>query len=122
MGAQKVHVDWKVGLAYDIEFAIPFVCWMNLQIKMEPCIIPGSHKFDQLPPDGLDNSEANHLDQIILKALARSVFIFNSHVWHVCNTITTRSLRRCSTEVCFGRDETQNRKISYENIVRKLGL
>lgn len=45
-------------------------------------VVPGSHRFRQLPLDGLTDPSAVHPDQVLLTGPAGSVVVLNAHAWH----------------------------------------
>ena len=106
-GEQKLHVDWgnsAVGQQYKVCNTI----WLLDDFTDDngaTRIVPGSHKRNELPQDALEDPMENHPEQILIKAPAGSVVIFNSHVWHGGTTNFTNQDRRsihsyfCSREL-----------------------
>lgn len=45
-------------------------------------VIPGSHCWNRLPQDVLDDPTADHPDQVLLTAAEGSVIVMNAHLWH----------------------------------------
>jgi ectoine hydroxylase-related dioxygenase (phytanoyl-CoA dioxygenase family) len=126
MGAQKLHVDWKDGLPYGT-YRVCNSIWLLDDFTEKngaTRIVPGSHKFDQLPQDALSNPDAPHPDQVLLKAPAGTVFIFNSHVWHGGTTNTTTNLRRCIHSYFCTSDQPQQidqQRYILEETKRRIG-
>lgn len=97
MGAQKLHVDWKDGLPHG-NYKVCNSIWLLDEFTNQngaTRIVPGSHKYNKLPHEVLENPTDSHPNEILLKAPAGTVFIFNSHVWHGGTTNQTKTFRRC---------------------------
>jgi ectoine hydroxylase-related dioxygenase (phytanoyl-CoA dioxygenase family) len=45
-------------------------------------VVPGSHRSGQAPRDAMADGRAAHPDEVLLLALAGTVVVFNSHLWH----------------------------------------
>ena len=45
-------------------------------------VVPGSHRWNQLPQDVLDNPAAAHPDEILVIGKAGTVVVMNAHCWH----------------------------------------
>jgi len=45
-------------------------------------VVPGSHRWRQLPQDVLNDASAPHEDDIVLTGKAGSVIVMNAHLWH----------------------------------------
>jgi ectoine hydroxylase-related dioxygenase (phytanoyl-CoA dioxygenase family) len=45
-------------------------------------VIPGSHRWNRLPKDVLDDSLADHPQQCVITGAAGSVIVMNAHLWH----------------------------------------
>lgn len=45
-------------------------------------IVPGSHRFGQLPQTTLSDPTAKHPDQIVVTGKAGTVVVVNAHLWH----------------------------------------
>lgn len=45
-------------------------------------VIPGSHRWNRLPQDALEDLTADHPQQRVITAAAGSVFVMNAHLWH----------------------------------------
>lgn len=96
MGAQKLHVDWKDGLANG-NYKVCNSIWLLDEFTTEngaTRIVPGTHKLNVLPQDANIDLEASHPDEILITAPAGTVFIFNSHIWHGGTRNKTNKLRR----------------------------
>ena len=44
--------------------------------------VPGSHRWQRLPQDVLEDPRAAHADEVILTAAAGAVIVMNAHLWH----------------------------------------
>lgn len=96
MGQQKLHVDWKDGVA-DGTYRVCNSIWLLDDFTNEngaTRLIPGTHKSKHLPQDVINDLEASHPEEHIITAPAGTVFIFNSHVWHGGTRNKTKLLRR----------------------------
>ena len=96
MGKQKLHVDWKNGLPHGT-YKVCNSIWLLDDFTFEngaTRLIPGSHKWDLLPDQALENPFGEHRDQKLLIAPAGTVFIFNAHIWHGGTTNLTDQARR----------------------------
>jgi ectoine hydroxylase-related dioxygenase (phytanoyl-CoA dioxygenase family) len=45
-------------------------------------VVPGSHRWRQLPQNVLDNPMAPHPQEVLLTATAGTVIVMNTHAWH----------------------------------------
>lgn len=57
-------------------------------------LVPGSHRFRQLPGDVLSDPTARHPDEVLLLAPAGTVAVVNSHTWHGGTVNQSNDLRR----------------------------
>jgi ectoine hydroxylase-related dioxygenase (phytanoyl-CoA dioxygenase family) len=95
-GQQVLHTDWS-------EAVTPgnyFVCnsaWLiddYTEDNGSTRVIPGSHRWEELPEDALADCLADHPDQVNLTGRAGTVVVFNSHLWHGGRANRTSFLRR----------------------------
>lgn len=96
MGNQKLHVDWKDGIANG-KYKVCNSIWLLddfTEFNGATRVVPGTHKSTLLPQDVLENQEATHPEEVKIIAPAGSVIIFNSHVWHGGTQNHTNRLRR----------------------------
>ncbi len=83
-GLQALHADWGSGVepgAYQVCNSI----WLLVdftEANGATRIVPGSHRSRQVPRDEMADPRARHPDEILLKAEAGTVVVFNSHIWH----------------------------------------
>ncbi len=95
-GHQKLHIDYKNAVAGE-GYKVCNSIWLLddfTENNGATRIVPGTHKFDRLPADEMDDPNLPHPNEILIKAPAGSVFIFNSHVWHGGTTNQTTKYRR----------------------------
>ncbi len=106
-GLQKLHVDWK-NTVVNGQYKVCNSIWLLDDFTPNngaTRIVPGTHKLNLLPDDGMEDTLKKHPDEILIQAPAGSVFIFNSHVWHGGTTNFTDKDRRsihsyfCSREL-----------------------
>jgi len=95
-GQQGLHTDWRGA----VESGNYFVCnaaWLIDDYTEEnggTRVIPGSHRYGELPQDVLKDCLVDSPDQVILNGRAGSVIVFNSHLWHGGRSNRTSNLRR----------------------------
>src|SRR5258708_3197001 len=82
--SQPLHAD-SGAVADDRGYWVCNTLWMlddftadNGPIRM----VPGSHRWRQLPQESLENPRATHPQEIVLTASAGTVVIMNAHMWH----------------------------------------
>ena len=95
-GHQKLHIDYKNAVAGE-GYKVCNSIWLLddfTENNGATRIVPGTHKLDRLPDDEMDDPNLPHPNEILIKAPAGSVFIFNSHVWHGGTTNQTTKYRR----------------------------
>jgi len=109
MGKQKLHVDWKNGVA-EGTYRVCNSIWLLDDFTTEngaTRLVPGTHKSKHLPQDVIEDLEASHPHEHIITAPAGTVFIFNSHVWHGGTQNKTDKPRRSIHSYFCTRDEPQ---------------
>ena len=135
MGLQKLHVDWHEAVAPG-QYTVCNSIWLLDDFSKKngaTRIVPGTHLSGSLPQDVLTDATASHPDEVIIDALAGSVFIFNSHAWHGgTNNQTTKDRRSIHSYFCRSdqpQQVDQSRYIRQETLnrlspaaVRILGL
>lgn len=83
-GVQPLHAD----MAAIADERGPWVCntiWLMDDFTSEngaPRIVPGSHRFGQLPQEVLDDVSAPHPDEVLITGKAGTVVVMNAHAWH----------------------------------------
>ena len=95
-GNQKLHIDWKSGIAKG-GYKVCNSIWLLDDFTKDngaTRIVPRTHKSSILPDEAMDDTSKSHPDEIKIIAPAGSVFIFNSHVWHGGTTNRTSHPRR----------------------------
>lgn len=45
-------------------------------------VVPGSHRANRLPQDALEDTFADHPQQVVVTGAAGSVIVVNAHLWH----------------------------------------
>jgi ectoine hydroxylase-related dioxygenase (phytanoyl-CoA dioxygenase family) len=45
-------------------------------------VVPGSHRWNQLPQDALDDPTAEHPDEQVITGRAGDAIVMNAHLWH----------------------------------------
>ncbi|WP_149303100.1 phytanoyl-CoA dioxygenase family protein [Pareuzebyella sediminis] len=108
-GLQKLHVDYKNSVAGE-RFKVCNSIWLLddfTDYNGATRIVPGTHMSNKLPEEEMDNPTLAHPDEILIKAPAGTVFIFNSHVWHGGTTNTTSKDRRSIHSYFCASDQPQ---------------
>lgn len=108
-GLQKLHVDYKNSVAGE-RFKVCNSIWLLddfTEHNGATRIVPGTHLSNRLPEEVMDDPNLPHPDEILIKAPAGTVFIFNSHVWHGGTTNTTSKDRRSIHSYFCVRDQPQ---------------
>lgn len=65
-------------------------------------VVPGSHRNGKLTKDVLDDTWAEHPDEVHLTGKAGTVYVFNAHIWHG-GTKNNSSENRPAAFALFGR-------------------
>lgn len=65
-------------------------------------VVPGSHRNGKLTKDVLDDTWAEHPDEVHLTGKAETVYVFNAHIWHG-GTKNNSGENRPAAFVLFGR-------------------
>ena len=118
-GLQKLHVDWHEAVTPG-DYKVCNSIWLLDDFYREngaTRVVPGSHLNSSLPQDVLDDPLAPHPEEVIIKAPAGSVVIFNSHVWHGGTTNQTSSARRAIHSYFCRRDQPQ--QVDQKRYIRK---
>lgn len=121
-GLQKLHADWPEAVSKN-EYKVCNSIWLLDDFSKEngaTRIVPGTHLQSKLPQDIMDNPMDSHPEEIIIKAPAGSVFIFNSHTWHGgTRNLTDKSRRAIHSYFCH-RDQIQ--QIDQKKYIQKQTL
>ncbi|MPZ95201.1 MAG: phytanoyl-CoA dioxygenase [Propionibacteriales bacterium] len=118
-GHQPLHADWG-GPVPEGGFRICNSMWLLDDFTPEngaTRVVPGSHRWDRVPADVLDDPTAAHPDEQLLLGPAGTVVIFNAHLWHGGTRNTTDTPRRGMTLSYCRRDEPQ--QLDQQAYVRK---
>ncbi|MDX1983645.1 MAG: phytanoyl-CoA dioxygenase family protein [Bryobacteraceae bacterium] len=94
---QPLHCDTG-QLADDLGNAVCNVIWMLDDFTAQngaTRVVPGSHKWRQLPQDVLADAMAPHPDEILVTGRAGSVAVVNTHAWHGGTANRSGAPRRC---------------------------
>lgn len=96
LDAQPLHCD--MGVLPDARGnSVCNTVWMLDDFTAQngaPRILPGSHRWGQLPEQVLENPHARLPDEVIGTGVAGSVLILNAHAWHAGLANTTTQPRR----------------------------
>jgi ectoine hydroxylase-related dioxygenase (phytanoyl-CoA dioxygenase family) len=83
-GHQNLHTDWGGPVepgAYQVCNSI----WLLDDFTADngaTRVVPGSHRFANVPRLALTDPAAPHADEVLVTGLAGTVVVFNSHLWH----------------------------------------
>jgi ectoine hydroxylase-related dioxygenase (phytanoyl-CoA dioxygenase family) len=83
-GAQPLHTD-MAALADDRGFWVCNSVWMLDDFMADNGtlrLIPGSHRWRQLPQNVLAERLADHPHQVLITGRAGTVVVMNAHLWH----------------------------------------
>lgn len=119
-GNQALHPDWPSAVK-DGDFHICNSMWMLddfTEANGATRVVPGSHRWERMPSDDLEDLLAPHPDQVLVEAPAGTVVIFNSHLWHGGTLNSTDQPRRGLTLSYVRRDEPQ--QTDQREHIRKL--
>jgi ectoine hydroxylase-related dioxygenase (phytanoyl-CoA dioxygenase family) len=70
-------------------------------------VVPGSHRWNRLPQDVLENPIADHPQQCVVTGAAGSVIVMNAHLWHGGMANRTRHPRTAVHAFYCRRDKPQ---------------
>jgi ectoine hydroxylase-related dioxygenase (phytanoyl-CoA dioxygenase family) len=83
-GAQPLHADMS-AVADDRGYWVCNSVWMLDDFTPENGtlrVVPGSHRWRQLPQQVLADPRADHPGQVLITGRAGSVAVVNAHLWH----------------------------------------
>lgn len=81
---QPLHAD-MAAVADDKGYWVANVVWMLddfTETNGTLRVVPGSHKWGQLPQDVLEDPVATHPDERLVIGRAGDVIVMNAHLWH----------------------------------------
>ncbi len=95
-GRQAFHADWEAPVPPgDCQVCIGVLAIDDFTAENgATLLVPGSHRWAELPADGMTDPMADHPDQIQMTAPAGSVIFLNSHIWHAGAENRTTTPRR----------------------------
>jgi ectoine hydroxylase-related dioxygenase (phytanoyl-CoA dioxygenase family) len=108
-GLQALHADWGGAVAPG-QYQVCNSIWLLDDFTAEngaTRVVPGSHRSGKVPRDELADPAAPHPHEVKLLALAGTVVIFNSHVWHGGTRNATPNRRRALHSYFCRRDQQQ---------------
>jgi len=117
-GHQALHADWREPVPAG-QFRVCNSIWLldDFTADNGPTrVVPGSHRFELLPKDGMQDPSAPHPDEITLLAPAGTVVIFNSHLWHG-GTLNHSTVRRRALHSYFCR-RTERQQLDQRRYAR----
>lgn len=82
--SQPLHADMG-AIADDHGYWVCNSVWMLDDFTAENGalrVVPGSHRWNQLPQDVVDDPAASHPDEILVTGKAGTVVVMNAHCWH----------------------------------------
>lgn len=66
--------DWVCNCVWTLDDFTPY----NGALR----VVPGSHRWNRLPQDAMDDPTAPHPQEQVITARAGSLIVLNAHVWH----------------------------------------
>ena len=127
LGHQNLHIDWGNKSVHG-EYKVCNSIWLLDEFTENngaTRIVPGTHKLGVSPQERMKDPSLPHPDEVIIKAPAGSVFIFNSHAWHGGTTNRTTKPRRSIHSYFCTSDQPQQidqRKYITEETKQRIGL
>tara|TARA_R110001583_G_scaffold26615_7_gene95939 strand:+ start:86 stop:826 length:741 start_codon:yes stop_codon:yes gene_type:complete len=127
LGHQNLHIDWGNKSVHG-EYKVCNSIWLLDEFTENngaTRIVPGTHKLGVSPQEKMKDPSLPHPDEVIIKAPAGSVFIFNSHAWHGGTTNRTTKPRRSIHSYFCTSDQPQQidqRKYITEETKQRIGL
>ena len=101
---QPLHADMG-ALADEQGYWVANTVWMlddftpeNGAIRM----IPGSHRWGNLPQEALADPQAQHPDEVLVTGQAGTVVVMNAHMWHG-GTANRTARPRCAMHAFYAR-------------------
>jgi ectoine hydroxylase-related dioxygenase (phytanoyl-CoA dioxygenase family) len=116
-GQQGLHADWTARSKGE-PFRIVTTIWLLDDFTGEngvTRVVPGTHHMLGQPPKSFVDPASRHPDQRIIIAKARSVLVFNGHLWHSGTANKTSRPRRVLQCSFVGRDELRFSEIKVES-------
>jgi len=107
--AQPLHAD-SGAVADDLGYWVSNTVWMLDDFTAENGairLVPGSHKWRQLPQDALTDPTAPHPGEVLLTGRAGTVVVMNAHMWHGATANRTAGQRRAMHAFYTRRDKPQ---------------
>jgi len=107
--AQPLHAD-AGAVADDGGYWVCNTIWLLDDFTTEngaTRVIPGSHKWKQLPQTALADPAATHPDEVLITGPAGSVVVMNTHAWHGGTANRTAGHRRALHGFYCRRDKPQ---------------
>jgi ectoine hydroxylase-related dioxygenase (phytanoyl-CoA dioxygenase family) len=83
-GHQALHADWSKGVAPG-DYYVCNSLWMLDDFTEDngaTRVVPGSHRWHQVPSEGMADPREAHPDEVVVTGRAGTVAVFNSHLWH----------------------------------------
>ncbi len=108
-GHQSLHVDWSGAVAAG-DYQIANSIWMLDDFTAgngATRVVPGSHRWGQVPRDALADPAAPHPGEILVTGTAGTCVVFNSHLWHGGTLNRTAAPRRAIHAAFVRRDQRQ---------------
>jgi ectoine hydroxylase-related dioxygenase (phytanoyl-CoA dioxygenase family) len=108
-GHQGLHADWP-GTVAPGDYQIANSIWLLDDFTPEngaTRVVPGSHRWGQVPKDALADPAAPHPDEVLVTGTAGTCVVFNSHLWHGGTLNRTGAPRRGIHAAFVRRDQKQ---------------
>lgn len=107
--AQPLHCD-MAAIADDRGYWVSNTLWMLDDFTRDngPLrVVPGSHRWNRLPQDVLDDPRAPHPEEILVLGPAGTIVVCNAHVWHGGTANHTAKPRRAMHSFFCRQDKPQ---------------
>jgi hypothetical protein len=109
VGAQPLHAD-MAAIADDQGYWVCNTLWMLDDFTPENGtlrLVPGSHRWRQLPQQVLTDPLADHPQQVLVTGRAGTLVVVNAHLWHAGTANRTASSRTALHAFYCRRDKPQ---------------
>lgn len=108
-GHQRLHSDAKHVTDLSLYQACNSVWMLDDFTEQNGAtrVVPGSHRWDKVPSDLMEDPSESHPDEMLLLGPAGTCAIFNAHLWHGGTTNRTDRLRRSVMGAFVPRDVVQ---------------
>jgi ectoine hydroxylase-related dioxygenase (phytanoyl-CoA dioxygenase family) len=120
-GAQPLHADMG-AVADELGYWVCNTVWMLddfTPVNGTLRVVPGSHRWRQLPQQVLADPFADHPEQVLVTGRAGTVAVVNAHVWHA-GTANRTPLPRTAVHAFYCRRDQPQQQYQKRLLRRKV--